>query len=595
MREAVADQSSQSIRNLARNPQLNSSFGMAGMGNTTFTTTIDTSIYLSGGGSYRATVTTPGIYGLGIKVLVASGEVLPGRWRWTARVRVSRAVSVKTFGEYYIGTTYTGIQGTTYAVPANQWTTLSGDATVATPNPAMAFGFGILCSDPLLVAGDQVWVDSMVITRDEPRHPVDLVDGTVPGWRWTSTAGQSVSVGYPYTLESIAGTPVVSVVGTATSATFTSLGAYDGRTTYLVTDRVQVLPSGGSALIAEAVIANASQTAYLRQDGTGATGGAYIVRPQFVNGGGAAGAYGTQATYRPAAGTRNVVANSFPDGLASTRICVNGQGFASRTGMTVGDGWTYTPNQVRTLTPTNGGRTVEAPIFMVQFKGEHNDETMKRVSAWLARKYVAPAVVNLAKSPTSAVNTGWFGAYTPSFTAVRTAGTTPGNTNFFYRLTANAVGTGTGYFAVAYGQAAGGAQVTPGNTYTVSANVRSSRAGVPTGIKLRLRWKDAGGATLSDAPMTVAASYASATWYRLSVTATAPTNASYIEVMGGWDQISDYSTMVVVGDTVDMTEVMVTEGTTVWDYADGSSVGWQWDGTAGTSTSRAATNIPAGY
>ena len=233
--------------------------------------------------------------------------------------------------------------------------------------------------------GDYLEASGVMIT--ETSAVQIYADGDTPGWRWTGATNASESIGYPYLLESIAGKALGSVTGSGV-VTLTGLNPYDGRTTYAIVDRLLVVPNSNSPVFGQAVTpaSTVPQSGTFRTDGA-ASSANYGYRPQFANGGGAGGAYLLAPTgNNPAAGTRNIICAAHSDGLATATALLNGQGLSQRTGLSVGDGFTQGTN----LSANNGviSTTVyEQPVYVVQFKGEHSQETMKRVTAWLARRY----------------------------------------------------------------------------------------------------------------------------------------------------------------------------------------------------------------
>ena len=71
------------------------------------------------------------------------------------------------------------------------------------------------------------------------------------------------------------------------------------------------------------------------------------------------------------------------------------------------------------------------------------------------------------------------------------------------------------------------------------------------------------------------------TWTRISHTFTIPTGATSFFVDIGWEGASAPS-----GATLYVDDIMATQGSTLYAYADGSSTNWAWNGTAHSSTSR---------
>ena len=70
-------------------------------------------------------------------------------------------------------------------------------------------------------------------------------------------------------------------------------------------------------------------------------------------------------------------------------------------------------------------------------------------------------------------------------------------------------------------------------------------------------------------------------WTRISQTVTIPTGATNFYMDIGWESGNAPS-----GATLYVDDVMATQGSTLYNYADGASANWAWNGTAHVSTSR---------
>jgi len=200
---------------------------------------------------------------------------------------------------------------------------------------------------------------------------------------------------------------------------------------------------------------------------------------------------------------------------------------------------------------------------------------------------------NLALNPNATTSTGWFAANgIAASTSTNQAGG-PVNGNTYARVTATGTGTGTGYFGMAYGQpgAGNGASVTAGTAYIASAYIRATMANFTTQPAIRLRWKDAAGVTLSDLPVT-ATGATSGAWVRLSSTGTAPASAAYVEIIGGYLSI-DMST-ITVGDTVDVSGVLVEATNAFLPYFDGTIASVENLVKSFTATAQSLTTITTG-
>jgi prepilin-type N-terminal cleavage/methylation domain-containing protein len=123
-------------------------------------------------------------------------------------------------------------------------------------------------------------------------------------------------------------------------------------------------------------------------------------------------------------------------------------------------------------------------------------------------------------------------------------------------------------------------QISEGTTYTASASVRVSRT---QRMKISLYWINSSGAAVTtvDGPQVVLSPGA---WTRMSVTAQAPTGAVRYFIVPFATAGTSYSPWAA-NDYVDADGMMLTEGSTLYTYADGSSAGWAWNGTANASTS----------
>jgi len=71
-------------------------------------------------------------------------------------------------------------------------------------------------------------------------------------------------------------------------------------------------------------------------------------------------------------------------------------------------------------------------------------------------------------------------------------------------------------------------------------------------------------------------------WSRYSVTTTAPAGAVYTIAYIS----AGYTLPTVIGDYFQATGFMITQGSTLHEYSDGNSVGWQWEASVGMSKSK---------
>ena len=120
-------------------------------------------------------------------------------------------------------------------------------------------------------------------------------------------------------------------------------------------------------------------------------------------------------------------------------------------------------------------------------------------------------------------------------------------------------------------------QVDAGNTYGVSVYAQSS---VTRKLTLRIDVKNSTGGTITSVsgPSVAVTAGVSA---RLSQTIVTPAAAATLTVsLQGAGDVN-----WKVGDTLRASGLMVTEGSNLYNYADGNSPGWNWTGTPNASTS----------
>jgi hypothetical protein len=97
-------------------------------------------------------------------------------------------------------------------------------------------------------------------------------------------------------------------------------------------------------------------------------------------------------------------------------------------------------------------------------------------------------------------------------------------------------------------------------------------------------WKDSTGTTIGSNVMGPEVPVAADTWGRLSQTLLAPAGTVSAVIVWGPYPASG-SPSYTVGATADFDDLMITEGSTLYNYADGSSANWAWTSTVNNSTS----------
>jgi general secretion pathway protein G len=118
------------------------------------------------------------------------------------------------------------------------------------------------------------------------------------------------------------------------------------------------------------------------------------------------------------------------------------------------------------------------------------------------------------------------------------------------------------------------AAVTANTAYTVSIAYRSN---VITSRSLIIEWKASDGSAVGTT--TIGNVTTSSSWQTVSGTATAPVGAVLL-------RLTFYTTTSgTTTDYVDIDGVMITQGTTTYNFADGRTANWIWNGTPDNSSS----------
>ena len=198
------------------------------------------------------------------------------------------------------------------------------------------------------------------------------------------------------------------------------------------------------------------------------------------------------------------------------------------------------------------------------------------------------AITNYFRNPLGASTSGFNAATVAGQVSTLSTNSTGGPTggSFIrkaYTASTTAFGSGADIFmnggSTWSGVSAGGVvAASPGQVFSGSAYVRSSKA---QRVKLQLQWLNSG-AGGSGVHNSDSITLQPNTWTRLTVSGAAPTETVSVrlDLDGGSSPVQWAS-----GDTIDITMLMVTEGDTIYNYADGNSTNWVWNGTANASTS----------
>ena len=181
------------------------------------------------------------------------------------------------------------------------------------------------------------------------------------------------------------------------------------------------------------------------------------------------------------------------------------------------------------------------------------------------------AITNLNPNPSAETDGSLWGGFSNAGNATLSVATSGGFAGQnFMRLTVNTGANGGG------GIYAYNIPATAGTVYTGSAYARMSST---KNLFLGLEWhSQSSGLGISYGP---SVSIGSSGWMRLSSTGTAPVNTTSVTlimyVTGG--------SGLNAGDVLDIDAAMTTVGSTLYNYADGSSPNWIWNGTPNASSS----------
>jgi len=189
------------------------------------------------------------------------------------------------------------------------------------------------------------------------------------------------------------------------------------------------------------------------------------------------------------------------------------------------------------------------------------------------------AITNLASNPSLEAGSSlwsprWFGAGGATGTTTRvTAAALFGSYGYRKIWTVGGGGQDIGF---GYTQ-----PVTAGKTYTFSVYTRCS---VTTAHRRWLYWRDASNNQVGATGLGTETVIPANTWQRLSLTDTAPAGA--VSALFAWGPYPSSGVPASsAGETLDTDGMMVTEGATLYTYADGDSSNWIWNGAQSSSTS----------
>jgi prepilin-type N-terminal cleavage/methylation domain-containing protein len=126
-----------------------------------------------------------------------------------------------------------------------------------------------------------------------------------------------------------------------------------------------------------------------------------------------------------------------------------------------------------------------------------------------------------------------------------------------------------------------------GKAYTASVALRSS---FDTTMRIWIYWYDSTETQIGAGAGIKNQSASANTWSTISTSATAPSGTSSMIAIFGPYPSSNPGITISAGSTLDTDCLMITEGSTAYSFADGSSPNWVWNGASNSSTSTGPAN-----
>lgn len=212
-------------------------------------------------------------------------------------------------------------------------------------------------------------------------------DGNTPSWRWIGVEGASQSVGYPYTLESIAGAPDLDVANTTVQALTLPAVATPttGRSFYVVSEILSQSNLDGNPLFR-----------YGNLVGEGDNAGTFLPRidtitttpvgtPRIASNGISNLSGGAMTAPYIGQHTMSLVVSN---GFTETRRLIDSTNIptAFATSATFQSGGMGTVFQQ----PGTGLSSARKLTHVLIYQREHDTMTQQRIMAWLARRYNSP-------------------------------------------------------------------------------------------------------------------------------------------------------------------------------------------------------------
>lgn len=378
MRSAFVDLASQPVQNLALNPSAENDITYWGRNQSQQVVMTDGGAPGCGQAYCRQTTTLTGDTTIQAGGFVNSIPLQPGQiYTFSAWVRSNVAMPLRISLEIYdiSHTRLSNFRAPVVTLVPNVWTRLSY-TTSAVDATAVTGTCTCYSSGYAWGSGDYLDVDGVMVTPGTALYP--YADGDTPGWKWTGAAGASTSVGYPYTLEAIAGVPAwSSTVPSGYPNVAPPPDPFSARTLYVVMDVLTTADSWSAALMAASSTVSLGSLRFQ----TSAPGDPKMGFRLDTPGGSTNVSPGLMSGVRTVG--RHVGMVQVNSGITTMRGTYDGNAILSTAaipgnGLAGGD---------MLMTGSAGN---ELPVFGAQYFAYHDDVTAFRIMAWLARQYGAP-------------------------------------------------------------------------------------------------------------------------------------------------------------------------------------------------------------
>lgn len=209
MRGLLLDQRAQPVRNIhprGTTPSFGNGWGAQTPSGNTVTT--ETTAGPTGGPALKVVTSVAGQLRMqhndnngARRIPVVAGQTYTiAAWVYSPKALANVTFETQTLdasnaGGFASGTAFSVVAGwqfvrSIYTIPAGR--TTIAQCQLLTPNNVVAAGETYMMARAMIVPGAYLG---------------DYCDGSTPGWKWLGAAGASESVGWPYTLESVAGRP----------------------------------------------------------------------------------------------------------------------------------------------------------------------------------------------------------------------------------------------------------------------------------------------------------------------------------------------------------------------------------------------------